>query len=116
MTSGTAEKSRAGLSPVPGHSDKAPHCGQKNFPTIAAVHLWAMLSLPFMMPRPDGAGALSAAWKMPDLGMKPRYAGDPFIKRSKFQLKAILDVKMGMAYGSKEFVSRSVLPSQGRGM
>jgi hypothetical protein len=40
----------------------------------------------------------------------------PFIKRSKFQLKAILDVKMGMAYGAKEFVSRSVLPSQGRRM
>jgi hypothetical protein len=63
---------------------------------------------------PTGAGARSAAGKMPDLGSKPRYAGDPFIKRSKFQLKAILDVKMGMAYGSKEFVSRST--SQGRGM
>jgi hypothetical protein len=95
MTPGTAEKSRARSPPAPCRSDKAPHCGQKNFPAIAAVHLWAMLSLPFMMPRPDGAGARSAAGKMPDLGRKPRYAGDPFIKRSKFQLKAILDVKMG---------------------
>jgi len=40
----------------------------------------------------------------------------PSLKGQKFQLKAIRDVKMGMAYGSKEFVSRSVLPSQGRGM
>jgi len=88
----------------------------KEFSNDCGCPPWAMLSLPFMMPRPDGVGARSAAGKMPDLGRKPRYAGDPFIKRPKFQLKAIRDVKMGMAYGSKEFVSRSVLPSQGRGM
>jgi hypothetical protein len=33
--------------------------------------------------------------KMPNLDRKPRYAGDPFIKRSKFQLKAVLDVRTG---------------------